>query len=439
MRRAVPRRRNCAARLAHMRRHGSTPGRTSEAAPRTPPRTAVQRLAIGRFISLTGTIAAGTALSYSIYRTTGSAAWVAATMILTFGIIGLMGPIAGAIGDRYDRRTVMIVGESAAALCWATMAFVADAPALLLGLAFLASVAEAPFPSASSAAIPNLAGKDDLSRANSLIAVGRYAGVTLGPMIGGVLVAAVGARWVFVMNAVSYLVSVGLVASVHGNFADPERNEAEAEEYRGLAAGFRFIARDRVLRLLLTSWAVFFLGMASTLIADPVLADEFGMGSLGYGLLTSCWGAGTIIGAWLSRGVREEKEGLWIVGFSGLVALTGFGVALSPWFWLVLVWVTLFGLADGPTQVVEQNLLQRRTPDVVRSRVMGAWEAVNHVALVTAFVIGGAAVPVIGPRGAYALGGVTGAIGTTMLLPLLRRLPGGQTADADAVAAPSSG
>lgn len=62
---------------------------------------------------------------------------------------------------------------------------------------------------------------------------------------------------------------------------------------------------------------------------------------------------------------------------------------------------------------------------------MGAWEAVNHVALVIAFVIGGVIVPVVGPKGAYALGGVTGLIGTTMLLPLLRWLPGGREAAAE--------
>ena len=385
----------------------------------------MRRLAIGRFLSLTGTFAAEIALSYSIYKETGSAAWVAATLLLTFGIIGLLGPISGAIGDRFDRRIVMITGELAAAACWGLMGLVTGAPALLLGLAFFASVFEAPFPSAASAAIPNLAGKDNLSWANSLIAVGRYTGLTIGPLIGGVLVATIGARWVFALNAISYLVSVALVVSVRGNFADPERDEEDVQAHRGMAAGFRFIARDRVLKWLLVSWMVFILGMASTLIADPILADEFGWGSLGYGLLTSCWGAGTIVGAWLGRGVRENREGLWLFGFSGLVALTGFAVALSPWFWLVLVWVALFGLADGPTQVVEQNLLQRRTPDAVRSRVMGAWEAVNHLALVGAFVIGGLIVPVVGPKGAYALGGVTGLIGTAMLFPLLRWLPGG--------------
>ena len=77
---------------------------------------------IGRFISLTGTIAAETALSYSMFKQTGSAAWVAATMLATFGIIGLLGPIAGAIGDRYNRRLVMIIGKSAAAAFWGAMA-----------------------------------------------------------------------------------------------------------------------------------------------------------------------------------------------------------------------------------------------------------------------------------------------------------------------------
>lgn len=253
--------------------------------------------------------------------------------------------------------------------------------------------------------------------------MGRYAGLTLGPLLGGVLVASIGAPWVFAGNAISYLVSVALVASVRADFADPERDAEEIEEHKGLAAGFRFIRRDRVLTWLLMSWAVFIVGMATTLVADPVLADEFGWGSLGYGLITSCWGAGTIVGAWLGRNVRQDQEGVWLVGGSAVIALTGFAVFLSPWFWLVLVWVALFGLADGPTQVAEQNLLQRRTPDAVRSRVMGAWEAANHVSLVIAFLIGGAVVPVIGPKAAYLLGGVTGLIGTALLVPLLRWLP----------------
>ena len=82
-----------------------------------------------------------------------------------------------------------------------------------------------------------------------------------------------------------------------------------------------------------------------------------------------------------------------------------------------------FGATDGPTQVVEQNLLQRRSPDVVRSRVMVAWETLMHGSLVVALVAGGWIVSVLGPRGAYAIGGVTGLVGAALLLPFLKWLP----------------
>jgi len=379
-------------------------------------------LALGRAISVAGTFAAGTALVYTIYRETQSTAWISATMLLTWAVIGFFSPLAGALGDRFDRRRVMIVSESAAALCWFVMAFVTQSPAVLLAIAFASSVVEVAYFPASSAAIPNVAGEEHLSWANSLLSVGRYAGLTFGPIAGGLLVAVIGPEWVFAANGVSYLASVALTWSVRADFADPER-EKESEEHRGVLAGFRFVRRDRVLRLLALSFMVFIVGMATTLVADPVLADEFGTGSLGFGLITALWGAGTIAGVWLGRRITEDSEGRWMVGCSVLVALTGFGVALSPWFGLVLFWMFAFGATDGPTQVIEQNLLQRRSPDVVRSRVMGAWETLMHGSLVVALVAGGWIVSALGPRGAYAIGGVTGLVGAALLLPFLKWLP----------------
>jgi MFS family permease len=389
----------------------------------TPPRTAVRRLALGRAISAGGTFAAGTALTYTIYQETQSTAWIAATMLLTWAVIGFFSPLGGALGDRFDRRRVMIVSESASALCWLAMAFVTQSPAVLLAVAFASSVFEVPYFPASSAAIPNVAGEEHLSWANSLLSVGRYAGLTFGPIVGGLLVAVIGPEWVFAVNGISYLASVALTWSVRADFADPERDEGASEEHRGVLAGFRFVRRDRVLRLLALSFMVFIVGMATTLVADPVLADEFGTGSLGFGLISALWGAGTIVGVWLGRRITEESEGRWMVGCSVLVALTGFGVALSPWFGLALLWMFAFGATDGPTQVVEQNLLQRRSPDVVRSRVMGAWETLMHGSLVVALVAGGWIVSALGPKGAYAIGGVTGLVGAALLLPFLRWLP----------------
>jgi MFS family permease len=389
--------------------------------------SSVGRIAFARMVSLVGSYAASIALVFSIHEQTHSTAWISATMILTFGVMGFFGPVAGAISDRFDRRRVMIVGEIGAASAWALMASVPHTPSLLLGFAFCASLLESLFVPASSAAIPNLAGEEELARANSLIAIGRNAALTIGPLVGGLLLVVVGAQGVFVLNAVSFLVAAAIVASVRGSFADPTHTPTGTGEHDGFAAGVRFIASEPVLRQMLFSWVVFVLGTASTIVAEPALADKFNTGSLGYGLLTACWGGGTIIGAWLSRDVQREREALWIVSFSALMALTCFAVALSPWFGLILVWVAVFGLADGPTQVVEQNLLQRRTPDRIRGRVMGAWEAVMTGAFVGALLVGGVVVAHVGPSGAFVFAGIMGLGGSALLLPLLRWLRDGSS------------
>lgn len=388
----------------------------------TPPRTAVRRLALGRVISVTGTFGAGTALNFEIWRQTRSSAWVAATMLLTFAVIGFFGPLAGAIADRFDRRRLMMIGESGAAVCWLAMTLVRS-PAALLALAFAASLLESPFFPASSAAIPNLAGQENISWANSLIVMGRNAGITIGPLLGGLAIAAFGAPAVFAANAVSYAVSVALVSSVRGPFSDPDRTEEDIQTHAGLLAGFRFIARDRVLRTMAIGWFVFLLGMGMSLVADPALADEFGAGSFGYGMLTAAWGGGTILGSMLGRRATEASEGRWIVACSFALAMTAFGVALAPVFWMAVAWVGVFGVADGPTLVVEQNLLQRRTPDVVRSRVMGGFETIMHGGLSLSLLLGAAVVPALGPKGAYGVAGGMALVGATLLLPLLRWLP----------------
>jgi len=184
----------------------------------TAPRTAVRILSLARLISLTGSTAAFTALFYTIYHRTGSAAWLSATLLLTFGVSGLIAPVAGILGDRFDRKRVMILSDLGGAVCFGAMALAHD-PALLLAAGFLAAVAESPFWSASGAAVPNLVQEKDLAWANGLLAAGRNAGVMIGPAVGGALIHAFGASWLFAGNGVSFVVSAILVATVRASFS----------------------------------------------------------------------------------------------------------------------------------------------------------------------------------------------------------------------------
>jgi MFS family permease len=383
----------------------------------TPSRTAVRRLALARLISLTGGAAAYTTLNFSIYERTGSAAWVAAALFLTFGTVGFASPVAGAISDRFDRQRVMVISDLAGAASFGAMALV-DAPWLLLVFAFCSALAEAPFWAASAAAIPNLVPEEDLGWANGMVNVGRQAGILVGPAVGGALLAVTGAETVFLVNAVSFAVSAAIVATVKGRFA-ADRSAAE-EEHRGLRAGFRFLFRDRVLKTITLAWLILVLGLGMSMVADVPLAELFGAGAVGYGLIISAWGGGSVLGSLAGRWVRVGNEGVALTAGAAGVAVTAAAVGISPWFAGVVVAVLLMGVADGVGLVAEQGILQRRTPDAVRGRVSAAFDAFIHVGLAISYVFAGPAVAALGPRGVYLVGAAATAVTAAILVPIWR-------------------
>jgi predicted MFS family arabinose efflux permease len=385
---------------------------------------AVRRLAIARLISVTGGAAAFAALNYTIYERTRSPVWLSASLLLTFGVSGLAAPLGGVLGDRFDRKRVMIASDVAGAACYAAMAVSTD-PGWLVATGFVAAVVETPFWTASAAAIPNLVHEDDLSWANGLVQLGGNAGIMLGPALGGGLLALVGPGTVFVANAISFALSAALVTTVRGRFAE-ERTPAH-DEHRGLRAGFVFIARDRVLRTLVFAWCALVLGMGIAMVADVPLAEVFGAGSTGYGLMIGAWGAGSVLGSLAGRRLRERTEARALVFGSAVIGATTAGIALSPVFWPVLALLVAAGAADALLMVADRSIQQRRTPDVVRSRVVAASEALVTLALTAGFALGGPVLELVGPRVAYAIGGIGGVIGAFVLLPVLRSAGRGPT------------
>ena len=383
-----------------------------------PSRSPVRRIAAARLISLTGGAAAYIALTFTIYERTGSAWWLSATLFLTFGVTGLVSPLAGFLGDRFDRRRVMIWSDLAGAACFAAMAVVRT-PVALLSFAFLSTLAEAPFLSASAAAIPNMVSDRDLSWANSLVSMARYAGITLGPVLGGVLLHSLGASSVFAANAATFVMSAVLVFTVRVPFSRRSTRD-DGGEHRGVRAGFRFLVRDGVLRRITLAWIVMVLGLAMAMVADTPLSISFGQGSRGLGLIVACWGAGSVVGAYLGRYLNERTERFAVVFGTATIAVTSLGAGLSPVFWPILAFVLGQGIGDSVSLVGEQGIRQRRTPDAVRSRVMAASEAAWQLAMAVAFVLAGFVLDAVGPQGVYVIGGLAAGAAAIVLLPVLR-------------------
>lgn len=383
-----------------------------------PPRTAVRRLALGRLISVTGGAAAYTALNFTVWDRTHSPGMQALSLLLTFGVAGILGPFAGALGDRFDRRKVMIWSEALASCFFIGMVFVDD-PGLLIALAFGSAISELPFFSASRAAIPNLVEREeDISWANSLVTVGVHAGIAVGPLLGGLIVASAGPTWVFGINAVSFVISLILTITVHGRFSDRE-GEASEEVDQGLTAGIRFLFGEPVLRRMSLAWLVFVLGMGMGMVADAPMAESFGTGATGFGFLIAAWGSGSVLGSAAGRWMTVRTEPLWVVLGAGCIAVAAIGVGLAPWFWVVLVSLLVMGTADGLTIVAENGIMQRRTPDAVRSRTMAAFEALLSLGLFVAYLLAIPLLRAVEPQRVYLIGGIAAAVAALMLLPLL--------------------
>jgi MFS family permease len=262
----------------------------------------VRRLSVARFISVAGSLAAMIALIAVVYqRTGGSGAWLTAALVGSFAVQFLAGPLVGALGDRFDRRTVMVVSDLVAAGAFVGLAAV-HSPLALVALALVAAAAESPFGPAAGALVAMLAPDERRASANASLAGGAGAGSVVGAVIGGALVASVGAPTTFLINAASFVVSAAIALRVTGGPYRAERSTEHA--HRGLLAGLRLVARESPLRLTVASVGLGYLGGGMINLAEYPLIVHLGGGSLAWGTRLP-GGASAASSARGSPGVRE--------------------------------------------------------------------------------------------------------------------------------------
>ena len=393
-------------------------------------RSAVRRVAVARGISLTGSGAAFAVLAYIVYRLTGdSAIWLSMTLLLTMGMQGLVQPLASWLGDRFDRRRVLVISDLCAAGGFVAMAF-ARTPGQLVAIASITAILESPVWAVAGASIPNLIDEEHLPWANGQVAIGRHLGSFIGPLLGTQLIALLAGdaasadrllgagAFVFGLNTASFLFSAWLIGTTPGRFNDERPAKSE---HAGIRAGFRYAMRDRVLRAILLGWSVLLLGVGLILVAELPYALVFGRGAFGYGLISALWGGGAALGAvfaarWLTA--RREPATLLVAVLIGGVIM--FGIGWSPVWMIALVFMVAEGICEGFASVAEQGLLQRRTPDEVRSRVAGAVEAATLIALAVSLTVGGPIVDALGPRAAYSISGILTVIAALIMTRSLR-------------------
>lgn len=365
-------------------------------------------------MSVSGSQAAQIALVFEIYEQTKSGVWVVAALIASVTVNGLLGPASGWVADRFERRRVMIVSELAGAAAYAALAFV-HGPVLLITGVFLATVLGAPFRSASIAAVPNLVEVESLAWANSLLQTAFNIGLVAGPLVGGAIVAASGTDAVFTVNAATFVVSALLITVTTGDFGggEPLHRVREEGEPHPLLAGFHAIGANRLLIALTGVGVCTFAGFGASLVIDPALADQFDAGAVGYGLLTTVWGAGAVVGALVAgRVVTVERAPTAVVAGMTAMAVSLGSVAVLPTFALIVAVGAIGGAGNGFVNVPVLLLLQHHTNDRVRGRVVAAIESCEQVTFLLGMGVAAVGISVVHPQQAYAITGGALLLGT---------------------------
>lgn len=370
---------------------------------------ALRRIELAWAASILGTWAYGIAVVVYAYEQGGATA-VGVVGLARWLAAAIASPFAALLGDRYDRRWVMAGSDLARAVLIggaALAAFAAAPPIAIYVLAGLVSVAATAFRPAEAALVPSLARTpEELTAANVAASTIESVGIFGGPAIGGLLLAAAGPGVVFLVTGAAMLWSALLIAGIHPS-AEPKVEREAVSVLDELLAGFRTIARERRMRLLvgLFSAQTFVDGMLSVLIVVIAL-KLLDTGQAGVGFLNSAVGVGGLLGALAAAALVGRRRqaadfGLGIFIWGVPIAL----VAIWPNQVFVLVLLGVVGIGNTIVDVSGMTLLQRSAPDDVLARVFGVLESV----LLLTVALGAIAAPLLlnwlGTRGALIVAG----------------------------------
>jgi MFS family permease len=370
----------------------------------------------GQLVSLIGTWTQSVAQTWLVYRLTGSALWLGVATFCQQAPIFFLATVGGLLADRHRRRTILVVTQSAAM----TLAFTLAALTLsgrvrvehVLVLATLLGTINAVDSPTRQSFVIEMVGRENLASAiafNSTLLTGA---TVLGPAIAGVAIQALGEGWCFLVNGVSFVAVIAGLLAMRDLPAPIAAGARESMRTR-VIEGFRFAATEERIRALLMLLALTALMAIPSATLMPVFASTILHGDARtLGLLMGAMGGGAFL-AGITLAARRSVKGTysWIGGACGThgVALVLF--ALSRTLWLSLALAVVLG-AMTMTQVSATNtLIQTRTPDALRGRVMAIFAMIFSAFAPAGSVLAGSVATAFGPRLPLIAGGVACTLG----------------------------
>jgi MFS family permease len=373
---------------------------------------------------------------WQVYALTGSALHLGLTGVARGVPIVLFSLVGGVLADRVDRRKVIILSQTGIGVCAVALAVVSALGLVEVWHIYLATSLSAILTALSNPArralIATVVPRHQLMNGLALNMMVNQMDRIVAPSLAGILIAVVGLPLTYGLNGAAQVVTAGAVALIALRRASSMSVESPL---RSLVEGLSFVRfRSVILALLVTDAAAMLFGSYQAIL--PIVADNFGLGVVGYGLLQSAPAVGAVVGAVTILTVGEIRyKGFLIVGAILGYCLCLVGLALAPWFSLALVVGGGLGLTNAMQATPRNAVIQLVTPDELRGRVSSFQQMLTSGMPSFGQGLMGAATGALGPAalvvGAILCAGVN--VGVLLTRPDLRAPDLGAAPDTPAI------
>lgn len=354
-----------------------------------PKRIPLLSLLTASAISQSGSALTLVAVPWFVLQTTGSAAKTGLTGVfaaLPFIVAGVFG---GALVDRLGFTRASVLSDLMSGVTVALVPLLYSTVGLafwqLLTLTFLSNLLATPGNTARQSMVPELAmmARLPLERANAFVQAVPRVATLLGPPLAGVLIVVMGASNVLWLDAATFGASAALVGALVPARAAARPVAAGGRYLAGLAEGFRFLWRDRLLRAMSVVFAIGNFLDAPISLLFVVYATQRYDSAVAAGLFFAALGAGAIIGSlWYGMvGHRRLARRAVLACYSVPVAVMYAAFAFALPFPVLLAVLFLDGLAVGPVNPLSATVMQERVPVALRGRVYGLRLAISFVTI----------------------------------------------------------
>jgi MFS family permease len=345
------------------------------------------------------------ALPLLAYDRFGSAWAVVAVLLPDLLPAVVLGPLIGALVDRWGWRACAMLGDAIRCLAFVLLLF-GNGLELMIAGAALAGVGTALFGPAALAGLPRLAPGDRRPAAMGLFGALDDLGLTLGPALAALLLFVLPTDGLLALNAISFAVSGLAIATIPtaGQEAAVERGPSLLAEAR---AGIRELAGRPEVRALIGSSTAAVLCIGMTNVGEVILAREvLDIGGSGLAVLMTAGGVGTVAGSLAARfkGAWEWRRA-YQVGL-GCMAFDLLACATLPSFFLLVPVFIIGGFGNGFALVHDRLLLSHATPDGMHGRLFALQKACTSGAFAISFLSAGAMIAFGGVQIAFLVAGI---------------------------------